>query len=336
MGSAAGVSGAEAIIALDEFLGQTMKELGKWVGSGRGGMFAGGARKLVLAGIAAVAVDPGFARPPADDLGPSRAGSPAYRAGLDEADAWGLNQAVRGELFDHPGDAELLLRSGLALHRSGRPRAAADLYRRAAALDPKNGRLRYLLAHAYATAGDPRATAEAAAAVRADESLTDAHALLGVLLRREGRYDEALKSLERAWNASPPSIAAGMELARREMQRGRPESAARILEVCAIHDSRNVRIRQALADAQERAEDLFAAKRTWEALMEQGDGGAEALAGLHRLAHRLGDPRRAEQHLQGARRIDPLLDVSAPPRSEDGRPPSLLDAEFPSLVWKAR
>jgi tetratricopeptide (TPR) repeat protein len=313
-----------------------MKELGNWIGFGRGGMDWRGARGLVLAWIAAVAADFSFARPPADDLGPSRAGAPARRADRDEPSAWGLNQAVRDELLDHPRDAELLLRSGLALHRSGRPRAAADLYRRAASLDPKNGRLRYLLAHAYATAGDPRATAEAAAAVRADESLTDAHALLGVLLGREGRDEEALTSLERAWNASPPSVAAGRELARREIQRGRPESAARILEVCAIHNPRDVRIRKALADAQEQSDDVIAAKRTWEALIEQGDGGAEALARLHRISHRLGDPRLAELHLQRARQIDPLLEVSLPAGLEDGRRPDPQEAEFPSLVWKAR
>lgn len=237
---------------------------------------------------------------------------------------------LREELISHPDDPELLKECGYALHRAGRPRAAAKLYERAVFLHSKDARLRYLLAHAYATYWDPRALGEATTAVELDGSVADAHALRGILLQREGHSDQARESLQTAWRMSPPSVAAGLALARWETRRGRHDEAARILQVCAIHKPQNAEIQSALADSLERTGDVRGAARIWQRLSQRGEGGAVALARLDALTQDAsGEVAGGERYLEAAKRIDPRIQADA--RSHREHVES-VEIEYPPLL----
>jgi tetratricopeptide (TPR) repeat protein len=235
---------------------------------------------------------------------------------------------LRQELLAHPDDPELYKECGFALHRGGRPRAAAILYERAVLLRSKDASLRYLLAHAYATYWDPRALAHAATAIELDPSSADALALYGILLRREGRSDEAREFLHKAWTMSPPSIAAGKALARWETERDRHDEAARILQVCAIHKPNDLEIQQLLASSLERSGDLRGAARIYSELCRKGEGGALALARLGDLSGYLDAPPAQEQYIEAAQRIDPTVRAHSP---DVVSRVSSVDYEYPSL-----
>lgn len=235
---------------------------------------------------------------------------------------------LQEQLLEHPDDPELLKACGFALHRAKRPRAAACLYERAVYLNPKDARLRYLLAHAYASCWDPRALGCAELAVELDPSVSDAHALHGALLRREGRSDEARESLHKAWTMSPPSISAGRMLAQWESEREHHDEAARILQICAIHKPNDLEIQQMLASSLERSGDLRGAARIYSDLCRQGDGGARALARLGELSGYLDAPPAQERYIEAAKRIDPTVQMRSPDVASQV---SRVDFEYPSL-----
>ena len=103
---------------------------------------------------------------------------------------------------------------------------------------------------------------EAKAAVRLAPDYAEAQALLGILLRHVGRNAEAIEALQAAWRLSPPSVAAGLELAAWELNhRDRPEEAERILEVCQIYQPGDSRVLLLQAEALERAGKLVQAEK---------------------------------------------------------------------------
>lgn len=219
-------------------------------------------------------------------------------------------------------------------HRQNRPEVAVRLYREAIKANPKDARLHYLYAHALGMIGDrENSIHHAKIAVRLEPHYTEAQSLLGIMLRREGRNAEAIEALQTAWQLSPPSIPAGLELAAWELNHHRPEEALRILEVCRVHQPSDSRVQLLLAEAYERAGKLADAEKVWRSLADRGVGGAEALEHLSEINEELGNPSLAKSYREEARRIRPLDFASQPKRRMvRARPYSDSTREFPPLT----
>lgn len=141
-----------------------------------------------------------------------------------------------GSPQEHAESAASYRRLAEQYHRQQRPEMAIELYRAALARSPNDVQARYLLAHALGSTGEwDEAVREARRAVRERPDFVEAEALLGILLRRAGRPEEAWPILERSWQ-DHRSEAAGLELARWNLARNRPDLAAPIIRTCsALH-----------------------------------------------------------------------------------------------------
>lgn len=90
-------------------------------------------------------------------------------------------------------------RLGVALARLGRTSEALTAFQRAVALDPDQASAWTNLGNAYQELGDLTAARESyAKALALDPEYPLAHHNLGALLRREGKYDEAVRHLKQA------------------------------------------------------------------------------------------------------------------------------------------
>jgi tetratricopeptide (TPR) repeat protein len=173
---------------------------------------------------------------------------------------------------------------------------------------------------------------EAKAAVRLAPDYAEAQALLGILLRHAGRNAEAIEALQAAWRLSPPSVAAGLELAAWELNHDRPEEAERILEVCQIYQPGDSRVLLLQAEALERAGKLVQAEKAWRALVDRGVGGADALRHLSDINDALGNQSLAKSFREQAKQINPFELASQPRRrTVRARPYSDQMREFPTI-----
>ena len=103
---------------------------------------------------------------------------------------------------------------GDVLFQSQQYARASSAYERFVRLDDRSARVDYKLALARYRDGDADgAIAALKDTLRIDESLADAHYLLGVCLREQGRLPDALQALEKAAALSPGMVPAREELA---------------------------------------------------------------------------------------------------------------------------
>jgi tetratricopeptide (TPR) repeat protein len=99
----------------------------------------------------------------------------------------------------NPGSEPGQLSLGIALFKAGRPDDAEKTLRTALGLDGGDAQAHYYLASIGLNRGDlPAAQAEAELAVRYERAFVEALYLLGVILERESRIDEALSQYEQA------------------------------------------------------------------------------------------------------------------------------------------
>src|SRR5690348_13945011 len=101
-----------------------------------------------------------------------------------------------------PVEAVRLFAQGRAARLDGRTYAAADLFRKAIALDPGSFELHRALAETYAAASDPRALLEWEKAVEIEPDRLDAQVQLGRHYIMHGNFDSALQHLRLATRTS--------------------------------------------------------------------------------------------------------------------------------------
>lgn len=224
------------------------------------------------------------------------------------------SSAERTEIIDraythlrtNPTDAVAYAHLGYLLQQQGNSSAAQRAYERALHLDPAECDTRLHYATLLAEKGESRAALhQVDLAIKIDANNSDGHALRGRLLRELGRNQEALDAFERAWASPRPSVPAGVELARWSMDNNRLESAADYLRLCLVRDPSHSVARTMLADVFTRQGRLDDAIDQWQALINQGAGGARAYYRLAELYHRTGRPQLAQTSFEQARRIAP-------------------------------
>ena len=159
----------------------------------------------------------------------------AYAAeGQDERAILDLQEARRLA----PDAPEPLQALGRLYDRQGDPAEAADWFAQAAdRLKDADPSLLYTLALARYRAGSPASARDPLRrALARNDSMAEAHYLLGLVYRDAQQPDEAMASLERAVRLSPSLLAAREELADLYRERGRLADEARELGALASLD----------------------------------------------------------------------------------------------------
>lgn len=156
-------------------------------------------------------------------------------------------QAARRLAPDAPEPLEAL---GRLFDRQGNPAEAAEWFAQAAdRLKDADPELLYTLALARYRAGSPATARDPLRrALARDDSMAEAHYLLGLVYRDAQQPDEAMASLERAVRLAPSLLAAREELADLYRERGQLADEARELGALASLDQQlNRQIALALA-----------------------------------------------------------------------------------------
>ena len=143
---------------------------------------------------------------------------------------------------------------GDVLYQRGRYQRSAEMYERRLAVDSVAPRVSLKLAVARYRAGQiDRALAAARESVRLDESLADAHYLIGICLRDKEQPAEAVAALERAAAIAPALVPAREELAELYAALGRRGDELEQLQLIAVLDRARPERQVALGLAQARA-----------------------------------------------------------------------------------
>lgn len=109
---------------------------------------------------------------------------------------------------------------------------ARDEFAKALSLNPKTPDVHVLYAQALEATGDPEgALNEFKAELAADPYNFDSNLAMGVLLREDSKYDEALEYLHRALNVRPGDLAVRYQIATISLSQGETEKAREELEL---------------------------------------------------------------------------------------------------------
>lgn len=150
---------------------------------------------------------------------------------------------------------------GFVLERQGLSEEAVELYRQALALDPESPAASFNLGSALARAGEYVEAERLLRVALEKRPNSQTWTGLGVVLRQQGRFDEAATSLEAAIEADPGNAAAYDHLGTIQVARGELEAAVRTYR-------RLTRNRPSVAAHQELAEVLRRLGREDEAARE--------------------------------------------------------------------
>lgn len=180
-------------------------------------------------------------------------------------------------------ELEALLAEGARLNGKGQFREAADRFKSAVVIDPKNLHAQYDLAVALENAKEWKASADAyERVVQLAPKLAAAHHHLGEVRLALGDRAAARKELEAATTLDPRAAESWIALGRVEVEDGHPEVAAKRLEKAALTvDEPDVWFH--LGFARELAKDEKGARAAYEHTIKMDPRHTRALNNLGRL-----------------------------------------------------
>ena len=222
--------------------------------------------------------------------------------------------ALRKAISLEPGSAELRAELAGVYARQNNAVDSLDAADEALKIDPANREANRTLGSIYAALseqkrpirpGDDPATYVAKAIAALERAQGPSRADIGVeftlgrLYARTGRHDKAIDSLGRVFEAQPEYPEGGMMLAASQEDAGKLEDATTTLEATIQHNPTFFRAYVKLID-------LFEQQRRWKeaagayALAATVNPGANLIGGHAAALLNGGEPRQAEQLLQGA------------------------------------
>lgn len=213
-----------------------------------------------------------------------------------------LIQAV----LENPDDPDAYDRLGYLQHRMGRRRAALDSYRAALRLDPNRARTRLRLARLWYEIGEiAHSRREVERTIQLDRTLGDAYSLRGRLLLDEGRNDAAMEAFAVGWRCDPPSVSAGLELARFQLEREHWQESADLARACRLQASNHPDALRIEASALEKSGKLADSIDRLQTVVASGEGKADDYFKLCRLSHGAGNWKAAYGFFEQGRRLAP-------------------------------
>lgn len=213
---------------------------------------------------------------------------------------------VQAALTDNPRNAHLYDQLGYLYMLLKEYHAAERAFLTSMSLGNAKRETRFRCALAqYRLGHNKQALATLQPIIDSDDRFGEAFALRGRILRAEGNNHAALEAFTKAWSCEFPSAVAGYELARWEAARENYAGAVDYLRLAVLRAPREPTIRRFYADMLVNEKRYQLATRQWEILLEQSQLTTEANYRLAELYHRLGDPERAQKHLETFERIAP-------------------------------
>jgi tetratricopeptide (TPR) repeat protein len=200
---------------------------------------------------------------------------------------------------------ESYLRTAAENLKARDPKGAAELYRKALAVNPNNA-----AAHAFLggilTDSDQleQAHQHLAQALRLDPKNVDAHYYLGNLLGKQQRYDQAIKSYQKAIALDPKHASAGNNLGGVLTGLGRLPEAEEVLRAAVAADPNDASARNNLGSVLSKLGRREEAMRQWREAVRLDDQLFEPHQSLGTAMLEAGDFDGAVEHLGAALHLD--------------------------------
>ena len=217
---------------------------------------------------------------------------------IDESD-------LQAALEEDPSNLTALLQLADQYQRRGEGAAARKLLDRAMKIAPESSLVRVRRAESLADSGQRLWARWEIERVLNREEFGEAYALKGRLFWERGKKPEALDAWEKGWRAQPPSVDAGVALARWEMQQEEWESATEKLRLAAAMRPDDAEIRRYYAQSLAGAGDAAGAAHQLERAVALGDERSDRFFHLAALHQRSGDHKAAEEYYLRGKELAP-------------------------------
>jgi tetratricopeptide (TPR) repeat protein len=212
---------------------------------------------------------------------------------------------LQAALEEDPTDIAALLQLAEESHGRGDADAAKTFLDRAAKIAPESSLVRIRRAELLADAGRRLAARWEVEQVLHREKFGEAYALKGRLLWEQDKQTEALDAWAKGWRAQPPSVDAGLALARWDIQQKDWPAAAEKLRLAAAMRSDDAEVRRCYAQALAGLGDAPGAADQLERAVALGDERREHFFHLAALHQRSGDPKAAEDYFRRGKQLAP-------------------------------
>jgi len=212
---------------------------------------------------------------------------------------------LQAVLEDDPSNVPALLQLADQCRRRGDDERARALVDRAMKIAPESSLVRVRRAELLADAGRTLAARMEIERVLHREEFGEAYALKGRLLWERDRKSEALEAWTKAWRAQPPSVDAGVALARWDIQQEDWTAAAEKLRLAAAMRPDDATIRRSYAQALAGAGEVGEAAEQLERAVALGDVREERYFHLAALHQRSGDHKAAEDYYRRGKQVAP-------------------------------
>ncbi len=210
---------------------------------------------------------------------------------MDEAESY----ARRAYL--HWADRSTLLHQrGFLASLRGDDAAAVERYEQAAALSPTDPRPLISLSYHWSALGElDRAQTALAGAIERAANYADLHHQMGLVLRAQGRTEDALAAFRRALELNPAYLAARLDVASSLFDLGRWGEACEVYQHVLHGGLRSSDIYLRLGEAEENLEHQDEAETAYREALRLNPGEATAHYHLGRLYRDSGDSGRARE-----------------------------------------
>jgi predicted Zn-dependent protease with MMP-like domain len=148
-------------------------------------------------------------------------------------------ELITRAMADNP-EAELHFLAGVALEALDRPQEAVDHLRKALSGDPEDAECRAWLAQAFFHGGRFREAEEECERALDLEDLPLSHEVKGLLLERQGRFNDADRCFARAFEQDPERFPAPLRLSREEFAKAVALAREKLAEQFRFHLDRVV------------------------------------------------------------------------------------------------
>jgi len=212
---------------------------------------------------------------------------------------------LQAVLEDDPSNVTALLQLADQYRRRGDGERAKALVDRAMKIAPESSLVRVRRAELLADSGRTLAARMEIERVLHRKEFGEAYALKGRLLWERDRKSEALEAWTKAWRAQPPSVDAGVALARWDIQQEDWTAAAEKLRLAAAMRPDDATIRRSYAQALAGAGEVGEAAEQLERAVALGDVREERYFHLAALHQRSGDHKAAEDYYRRGKQVAP-------------------------------